>query len=319
MNSPTISILIPCYNAEGWVAQAIESALEQTYMNKEVIVVNDGSTDNSLDIIQAFDAKIRWETGPNRGGNAARNRLLELSTGEWIQYLDADDYLLPDKLEKQVKFLEDNLQTEVIYSPHITENKDAQGFSRTVHNIVEYPQPHDLWLLASRWHLPQTGGLLIRKQSLIDVDGWRDGLKHCQDYDLYVRLLKAGKRFAYCDQVGAVYRWWCSGTVTRRNILEIYRDRLDVQSAIEAHLIATKQLTQSRKEAIYQAKFEYARRIYTWDKQWAAKVAEEVRHHEPDFVPSGKVAPALYRNLYKTIGFSGAEYVATAKRKILNW
>ncbi len=83
-----ISILIPCFKAERWIAQAIESALAQTWPEKEVIVVDDGSTDGSLEVIKSFGDRIRWETGPNRGGNAARNRLLELARGEWLQYLD---------------------------------------------------------------------------------------------------------------------------------------------------------------------------------------------------------------------------------------
>src|SRR5262245_42280315 len=95
-----VSILIPCYNAERWIAQAIESALAQTGVEKEVIVVDDGSTDRSLDVIRQFDGHIRWETGPNRGGGASRNRLLELARGNWLQYLDADDYLLPDKIAR---------------------------------------------------------------------------------------------------------------------------------------------------------------------------------------------------------------------------
>src|ERR1700730_16393596 len=97
-----VSILIPCYNAERWVAQAIRSALAQTWPDKEVVVVDDGSTDGSLEVIQSFGDVIRYETRPNRGGNVARNRLLELAPGEWIQYLDADDYLLPDKIERQL-------------------------------------------------------------------------------------------------------------------------------------------------------------------------------------------------------------------------
>src|SRR5206468_2833779 len=102
---PLVSILIPCYNAERWIAQAIDSALAQTWPAKEVIVIDDGSTDGSLEIIKSFGDRIRWETGPNRGGNVARNRLLELSLGEWLQYLDADDYLLDDKVGKQIEFL----------------------------------------------------------------------------------------------------------------------------------------------------------------------------------------------------------------------
>src|SRR5678815_984429 len=99
---PLVSILIPCYNAERWIRQCIESALDQTYPNKEVIVVDDGSKDASLEVIKSFGDRIRWETGPNRGGNAARNRLLQLAKGEWLQYLDADDYLLPEKISRQM-------------------------------------------------------------------------------------------------------------------------------------------------------------------------------------------------------------------------
>src|SRR5215472_15094253 len=105
---PFVSILIPCYNAERWIARAIESALAQTWSSKEVIVVDDGSTDDSLNVIRAFDGRVRWETGPNQGGNTARNRLLELAGGEWVQYLDADDYLRSTKLERQIAFAIDN-------------------------------------------------------------------------------------------------------------------------------------------------------------------------------------------------------------------
>src|SRR5438105_8509460 len=93
--SVMISILIPCFNAEKWVGQAIESSLAQTWPDKEVIVIDDGSTDSSLEVIKGFGDKIKLETGPNRGGNAARNGLLKLSQGDWIQYLEADDYLRP--------------------------------------------------------------------------------------------------------------------------------------------------------------------------------------------------------------------------------
>jgi glycosyltransferase involved in cell wall biosynthesis len=313
---PQVSILIPCYNAERWIAQAIQSTLDQTYPHKEVIVVDDGSTDRSLEIIKSFGDHIRWETGANRGGNVARNRLLELSAGEWLQYLDADDYLLPDKVEKQIGFLSQNSQADVIYSPHVTEELGEDGVFHTSPAIANLPLPHDLWLLAIQWKLPQTGGLLIRRQALIDIKGWREDLKHCQDYDLYVRLLMANKRFAYCKQAGAVYRWWCSGTVTRRKIAEIYRDRLSVQDAIESHLSATGHLTPAREDAINQARFEYARRIYSWDKQWASQVALTVKSSDPNFEPSNQVAPGFYRQIYRAFGFTGAEYVAGVKRKV---
>src|SRR5262245_29413048 len=110
---PLVSILIPCFNAVRWIEQAIESALAQTWDDKEVIVVDDGSTDGSLQVIRRFDDRIHWETGPNRGGNAARNRLTELSSGEWLQFLDADDYLLPDKIARQMEFLATQAKADV--------------------------------------------------------------------------------------------------------------------------------------------------------------------------------------------------------------
>src|SRR5215813_6146334 len=115
--SAFVSILIPCFNAERWIAQAIESGLAQTYEEKEVIVIDDGSRDGSLEVIKSFGDRIRWETGPNCGGNAARNRLLQLARGRWLQYLDADDYLLPTKLERQVAFLREHPECDVAVSP----------------------------------------------------------------------------------------------------------------------------------------------------------------------------------------------------------
>src|SRR5438445_3224416 len=144
-----VSILIPCYNAERWVAQAIESALGQTWPEKEVIVVDDGSTDSSLSIIKSFSDRIRWQTGPHRGGNAARNRLLQLARGEWLQYLDADDYLLPDKIARQMEFLESHTKTDVVFGPVTMEYMTESGTHREISSV---PEPRDPWILLARWY-----------------------------------------------------------------------------------------------------------------------------------------------------------------------
>ena len=95
MNS-LVSVIIPCYNNEEWIAEAIDSALSQTYTPIEVIAIDDGSTDKSLEIIKSYGDRIKWETGVNKGHSAARNRGFSLSSGKDIQWLDADDYILPD-------------------------------------------------------------------------------------------------------------------------------------------------------------------------------------------------------------------------------
>lgn len=95
--SKLVSIIIPCFNASRWIAETIESCLQQTYSNIEIIVIDDGSTDNSLLIIKNYENQITYQSIPHNGGNYARNLGLKLSSGEYIQFLDADDYILPKK------------------------------------------------------------------------------------------------------------------------------------------------------------------------------------------------------------------------------
>ena len=105
--SPLVSVLIPLYNKVDWVESTIQSALDQTYRNIEVIVIDDGSTDGSAEVVAALtDTRIRLISRENRGANATRNELLHEALGTYVQYLDADDLLLPNKLEIQVAGLE---------------------------------------------------------------------------------------------------------------------------------------------------------------------------------------------------------------------
>jgi glycosyltransferase involved in cell wall biosynthesis len=254
--SMLISVLIPCFNAERWIGDAIKSALAQTYRNIEVVVVDDGSTDGSLDIIRSFGERIRWETGPNRGGGVTRNRLLELAGGEWIQYLDADDWLMPEKIEGQAALLHEHRQADVLFGPITLELWSPEG-SRLEPSPI--PEPHDPCILLARWRLPQTGAPLFRRQTLLDVGGWKEGQPCCQEHELYLRLLMAGKRFAYADAGGAVYRLWSEETLCRRNKAQTRRERRKITDRLEAYIEKTNRMTEERRWAINQARFEMAR------------------------------------------------------------
>ncbi|TVP61467.1 MAG: glycosyltransferase [Nodularia sp. (in: Bacteria)] len=308
-----VSILIPCYNAEKWIKQCIESALNQTYPNKEVIVVDDGSTDQSLEIIKSFGDAIRWETGDNRGGNTARNRLLELSAGEWLQYLDADDYLLPQKIENQVKLFSQFPDEDIIYSPSILEHWDVKN---TRHEVLSIPEPHDPWILLARWYLPQTNSPLWRKQAIIDVGGWKVDQPCCQEHELYLRLLIAGKKLEYCPLPGSVYRQWSEQTVCKRDQSETRRQLLHIEDRIESYLKSNNILTQNRQNAINLARFECARLIWIYDPEWAAEIIAKIKRSNTSFVPSGQAAPQYYRVIYQLFGFASAERLAKLKRLV---
>ncbi len=116
-SSPLVSILIPCYNSEQWLAETIESALAQTWKNIEIIIVDDGSTDNSLAIAKSFESSIvKVISQENKGASTARNIALKEAQGDFIQYLDADDLLAPDKIELQVGLLENNGDCNLVAS-----------------------------------------------------------------------------------------------------------------------------------------------------------------------------------------------------------
>src|SRR5215469_5479802 len=98
---PLVSILIPAYNAEEWIACAVQSALAQTWPRTEIIIVDDGSSDQTLDVVGRFASKnVAVVSTQNHGAAAARNHAFRLSQGEYIQWLDADDLLAPDKIER---------------------------------------------------------------------------------------------------------------------------------------------------------------------------------------------------------------------------
>ena len=160
-----VSILIPCYNVERWVRQAVDSAISQTYSRCEVICVDDGSTYGTLDILLSYGSQIRLETGPNRGGNVTRNRLLSLSRGSWVQYLDADDYLESDKISRHVQSLTQDASADVLYGEVTIEQTDAQGSLQT--DVETIPGTDDVCRLLIEWSIPQTGGAFWKKEALL--------------------------------------------------------------------------------------------------------------------------------------------------------
>ncbi|MGD9657294.1 MAG: glycosyltransferase [Methylocystis sp.] len=307
-----VSILIPCHNAERWVGQAIESALAQTYAPCEIIVVDDGSTDGSRDVIRGFEDRIRWETQPNRGANAARNHLLKLARGEWVQYLDADDYLLPGKIATQMRVLKENPDADVLYGLVTKEWRDGEGVKQDLQLI---PEPRDPWALLARWYLPQTGGSIYRKSALLDVGGWKIDQPCCQEHELYLRLLRARKHFVYCPHNGAIYRIWSADTLCHKDDCEVRRRRRAILADEEAHLRGAGELTATRLQAINQARFEMARLAWRQDRSAAMAIFEDILAADRRFAPLGSQPgghhpPLIYRALYRLLGFVVAETVA---------
>ena len=195
---PLVSIVIPCYNAEKFIAEAIESAFNQIYPNVEVIVIDDGSSDRSVEIIQSYGNRVRFEAIDHRGACAARNRGLQLSKGEFIQFLDADDVLLPNKLETQVPILQSDRADLVFCNGYLFGDDRPQ---RPIKKLLALPSPLGIdpfiYCLSNGFG---TEGPLHRRSYLEKVMGFREGLAGAQEYDLHIRLGAFGARLYKMDE-----------------------------------------------------------------------------------------------------------------------
>lgn len=307
-HTPLVSILIPCRNAADWLRTCVQSALAQTHEPIEVIVHDDGSTDGSLETLVGFnDPRLILQRGPGEGGNVARNHLLTAATGEWVQFLDADDYLEPDKISRQLAEASDLSTADVLYSPVWIETwRDDRPVHREASPLDSSADLLTQWFT---WQLPQTGGALWRRETLLRLGGWKADQPCCQEHELYLRALHAGLRFRHCPAPGAVYRIWSEQTVCRTDPILVIREKTKLIDAAITWLTTTNQLTQAHRGAAAQACFEMAR---TWAKTDLAAATDYAadRRAADLFWPTGPAAPPSYRLAFNLLGFAPAERLA---------
>lgn len=310
---PLVSILIPCYNAEQWIMQSIESALNQTYPNKEVIVVDDGSTDGSYEIIKSFCGRIKSETKYHQGADVTRNRLLEISQGEWLQYLDADDYLKQDKILEQIEFSKSHIDVEIIYSPVIVE-ENFKGNKRTY--LLEMPDKQDFYVNFSRWGPLQTSGILWKKSAILDVGGWKEN-EICHEHELILRLIQNRKKILLYDKANSVYRQWSESSFSRKDKIAITKRRMVLTGLLGQYLIEEGLLNKNRLYAINLSRFEVARSIYWEDRYFANKLIKQIKDSDKSFRPHSSAAPMLYKIIFFIFGFDATEMIAKYTRSLI--
>jgi glycosyltransferase involved in cell wall biosynthesis len=183
---PLISVIIPVYNGEKTIRETIESILNQTFTDFELIVINDGSQDATLEIVECIqDSRLKVFSYPNAGQAASRNQGISHACGRYICFIDADDLWTPDKLEAQLKALQANPQAAVAYS--WTKCIDELGqFSRRGSHISATGNVYGKLLLID--FIENGSNPLIRAHALIEVGGFDESLPAAEDWDLWLRL-----------------------------------------------------------------------------------------------------------------------------------
>ena len=188
---PKVSIVIPTYNRAKYTKRAIESVLEQTYKNVEIIVVDDGSTDNTKKILEPFikQKQIKYFYQPNSGPSAARNLGIKNSKGEFIAFLDSDDEWLPEKLEKQIMLFQNSGDKKlgfvgcnvIIVSKAL--NKTFEYKISRYENLFELRE-------SLKWLMWIPGVLLTKKKILEEVGLFDESLRFGEDWDIWVKVTK---------------------------------------------------------------------------------------------------------------------------------
>ncbi len=256
--APLVSVIIPSYNMARFLPEAIRSVLSQTYSNLEVQVVDDGSADNTREVLEEFraDSRFVYHHQPNRGESGARNTGIRASRGELIALCDADDLWVPRKLELQVPCFEGREELGVVYTNTVF--VDERGNEISTYRT----ERHSGWI-TQRLLLQNfvTGSASMIRRECFEDELYDERLRTCADYDLWLRL-SVKYQFQYLNEVTYRYRRW-EGQVSnpknelrffddsetvRRKFLEIYPDLASAALVNEmwASLYAGKAVCSSR-------------------------------------------------------------------------
>lgn len=200
---PRVSIIIPTYNGDRFVVQTLESVLNQTYRDYEIIVINDGSTDRTAEILQPYHNRIRYLEQANQGVATARNRGLALAQGELIAFLDQDDVWLPNKLALQVDCFDQNPEIGIVHSGWQLVDAIGEPFA----NIEPWHEAPQLDLIGWLRRMPMLlSAMLFRQHWLEQIGEFNPQFKQACDVDLVQRLILLGCQTAWVQQVTVLYR-----------------------------------------------------------------------------------------------------------------
>jgi glycosyltransferase involved in cell wall biosynthesis len=300
-----VSIIIPCFNTSKWLPQAIESCLQQTYSNIEIIVIDDGSTDNSLEIIKSYSNQITWQSIPHSGGNYARNLALKLATGEYIQFLDADDYILPEKIERQVTFLE-STGADVVYGDWQHQFHLVDGTTFLGEVKISGKQTDILESLLGIWWVA-LAGILYQRTAIDNSDGWDENLPIAQDRDFFISVVMNGAKVEYQPGCYSIYRHYGNVTVSTSSKSNWIASHCVVMEKAERKLLTVDKLSANYRRALASCYFALARDALFIDYSQYLQLLEAALTRYPNF--EGNSQKPIYNKIRRIFGFRRTEKI----------
>lgn len=302
-----VSIIIPCYNVENYIAACIESALKQTHPETEIICIDNNSTDKTVETLRSYKAKypekIQLLSETKQGAPAARNLGLQAAKGEWIQFLDADDILLPDKIKNQVVAIRSAKENfDVVVAPLTRILISSQ--------IVHINIAKEVWygLITSR--AGSTCSNLYKKEALLKINGWDESRISSQEAWLLFDLLKSGVNVMLFDKDETVVNERASGSISNTNRSGNWERYLVFRKEIWDYLKQEGKLTLELENKLKGYIFDSIRMIYRENQ----KKSQELYNNyvKTSFFPVPSDATSRkYIYILKFLGFNRTEKLFT--------
>ena len=304
-SNPLVSILIPLYNSEKYITETIESCLSQTWKNIEIIIVDDGSSDNSYELAKSYESeKVKIIKQENKGACVARNKAFDLSKGEYIQFLDADDLLSKKKIENQLNIFKkygNNIIVSSKWDRFYNDISDATFPNRPTY--MDYENNID-WIIdvIEKNDMGQTSVWLAHREIIEKAGKWNESLTINQDGEFFTRVLLNSKSIKFCKDAFVFYR---SGDKTRISYTTNKRTESLLKSymSIEKHLLS-KEDSERTRYACYKNYLRFIYENYSADYSLTERAKEQIyKLGFKNFEPYGG---KRFKKISKIIGFENA-------------
>ncbi len=289
-NYPLVSILIPLYNAEEYFDETMKSLLFQTYKNLEIIIVDDGSTDASLEIARNYEKlhkNVKVYTQLNSGAQKARNRAFELSKGEYIQYFDADDIMHPHKILSQIEVLRQNdFQETTVATGKWISFKESIENTLYVDLIINKSYENKFLYFKESWENVQYiigQSWLITRKLHLKVGKWNESLVRNQDGEFFTRVAYNADKIIFVQKSIVYYRKGILTSITSKKSLKSMHSHLD-SYRIYADLVKNDLNKHSLHKAVASLYSVFYGDYYPLDKQMKKEVLaliKELGYNEP--------------------------------------
>lgn len=296
-NIPLVSVVIPVYNAENTIAETIESVIKQTFTDFELVIINDGSTDNSSGILYSFtDKRIRIIDIENSGASSARNLGIDNTCGKYISFIDSDDLWEESKIEKQLNALQINKDCEVVYSwtMYIDENGDK------LHPIKPVDFTGDVYkkMLINNF-IGSGSNILAKRDAVISAGKFDSELTYAEEWDLFIRL-SINHNFAVIKEYLVYYRQ--SASSQSSSIEDFEKGTLEVID--RAYKQASQQYKYLKPKAI-SSLYSYTSYLYLtrqnlkdWKKKSIINIIKSIKAYPIVIITSYEIIKFIFLIIY---------------------